>query len=124
MKVARNEIGLYPEDEEKEALLKMQWDLQQCIYDRDIIVLILRKRIRKRFSPVSLWISDGEIYLLGYGDEDTLQVIPINTIESFQMEQRKYSAELVKKFQRLDWQILEEKMTEEKQKYGEEKKEN
>ena len=124
MKIARNEIEMYPEDEEKEALLKMQWDLQQCIHDRDIIILMLRKRIRKRLSPMSLWVSDGEIYLLGYGDEDTLQIIPVNTIESFRMEQRKYNAELVKRFQRLDWQILEEKMIKEKRKYGEKKKEN
>ena len=123
MKIARKEIRLYPEDEEKEALLKMQWDLQQCIHDRDIIILMLQKRRRKRLSPVSLWISDGEIYLLGYGDEDALQIIPVNMIESFQMERKKYSAELVKKFQGLDWQILKEKMIKEKREYGEEKKE-
>ena len=68
-------------------------------------------------------INDGEIYLLGYGDEDALQIIPVNRIESFQMERKKYSAELVKKFQGLDWQILKEKMIKEKREYGEEKKE-
>lgn len=98
------EVNEYPQDIKKEALLKMQWDLQQCISERDIIRITLPEKCQKVISPLALWISKGELYLIGYGPEERLEVIPVRKIISFKMEQKKFSKELQEYFKYTDWQ--------------------
>lgn len=98
------EVNEYPQDIKKEALLKMQWDLQQCISERDIIRITLPEKWQKVISPLALWISKGELYLIGYGPEERLEVIPVRKIISFKMEQKKFSKELQEYFKYTDWQ--------------------
>ncbi|MBM6753043.1 hypothetical protein H6A65_16405 [Mediterraneibacter glycyrrhizinilyticus] len=104
--IFRKEINAYPQDVKKEALLKMQWDLQQCISERDIIRVTMLERYQKIISPLSLWISRGELYLIGCGMEEKLEVIPVRKIVSFKIEQKKFSRELEERFKYTDWQAV------------------
>lgn len=99
------EINEYPKDLKKEALLKMQWDLQQCISERDIIRVMLPEKCQKVISPLTLWITERELYLIGYEKRET-EVIPVRNIISFRMEGKKYSKNLLEQFRYTDWQKL------------------
>ena len=109
MEIYRKEINEYPKDQKKEALLKMQWDLQQCISERDIIRVMLPEKCQKVISPLILRISDKELYLIGYGTRK-IEVIPVRKIISFKMEGKKYSKNLPEQFQYTDWlELIQEK---------------
>ena len=100
--IYRKEINEYPKELKKEALLKMQWDLQQCISEYDIIRVMLPEKCQKVISPLTLWISERELYLIGYG-AGKIEVIPVRKIISFKMEGKKYSKDLQEQFQYTDW---------------------
>lgn len=107
--IYRKEINEYPKELKKEALLKMQWDLQQCIGERDIIRVMLQEKCQKVISPLTLWITDRELYLIGYGTRE-IEVIPVRKIISFKMEGKKYSKNLQEQFQYTDWpELIQEK---------------
>lgn len=107
--IYHKEINEYPKDLKKEALLKMQWDLQQCISERDIIRVMLPEKCQKVISPLTLWITERELYLIGYGTRET-EVIPVRNIISFKMERKKYSKNLQEQFQYTDWlELIQEK---------------
>lgn len=109
MEIYSKEINEYPKELKKEALLKMQWDLQQCISERDIIRVMLPEKSQKVISPLTLWITDRELYLIGYGTRE-IEVIPVRKIISFKMEGKKYSKNLQEQFQHTDWpELIQEK---------------
>lgn len=112
LRMATEQFKKYPKDEERIALLKIQWDLQQCIFDCDLIRLHLSKNKRLNIAPMGLRIYQGEIYLIGYDTQENLWTIPLARIESFKFLQRKYDKGLKDKFDTISDQILNEKMKE------------
>ena len=123
-RISRKEINEYPQDVKKEALLKMQWDLQQCISERDIIRVTLPEKCQKVILPLALWISKGELYLIGYQTEENLEVIPVRKIVSFKMEQKKFSKNLQERFKYTDWQTVIKAKEEERMEDGTPEKED
>lgn len=97
-KISLKDIETYSDQGKGEALLKMQWDLQQCINERDVIKLLLPDKEKKVVLPLALWIADGELYLIGYGMTKKLEAVPVREIESFRMEQKKFSREIAEQF--------------------------
>lgn len=81
-KISLKDIETYSDQGKGEALLKMQWDLQQCINERDVIKLLLPDKEKKVVLPLALWIADGELYLIGYGMTNKLEAVPVREIES------------------------------------------
>lgn len=112
IKIAVEQFNKYQQDEDRGALLKIQWDLQQCIFDRDIIRLHLSENKRLNIAPMELKIHQKEIFLIGYDIQENLFAIPLNRIESFKFLQRKYNQELEGKFCTVSEQMLKEKMEE------------
>ena len=95
----------------------MQWDLQQCISEYDIIRVMLPEKNQKVISPLTLWISKSELYLIGYG-AGKMEVIPVRKIVSFKMEGKKYSKDLQEQFQYTDWLALIQEKEKEWMEYG------
>lgn len=122
-KISEKDIKEYSRGiEKKKALLKMQWDLQQCIVERDIIRIMMPKRIQKVVAPLSLWIFHNELYLIGCGMKEDVEIIPVEKIQFFKMEQKKFSVELEEKFKESDWMELIQKNRRERIKDGTQEK--
>ena len=102
-----------------------KWDLQQCINERDVIKLLLPDKEKKVVLPLALWIADGELYLIGYGMTKKLEAVPVREIESFRMEQKKFSREIAEQFKNTDWKkIIQEQKERKKMEDGTTEKEN
>ena len=94
------------ETENRTALLKLHWDLQQCIAERDNIELHFRQDKKQSISPVGIHIYQYQIYLFAYNASEELQVIPIAEILSFKMMNQKYDQSLSERFQKLQREEL------------------
>ncbi|HJB87503.1 MAG TPA: hypothetical protein H9766_09130 [Candidatus Dorea faecigallinarum] len=116
-KISLKDIETYSDQGKGEALLKMQWDLQQCINERDVIKLLLPDKEKKVVLPLALWIADGELYLIGYGMTKKLEAVPVREIESFRMEQKKFSREIAEQFKNTDWKKMIQEQKERKKQY-------
>lgn len=124
-KISLKDIETYSDQGKGEALLKMQWDLQQCINERDVIKLLLPDKEKKVVLPLALWIADGELYLIGYGMTKKLEAVPVREIESFRMEQKKFSREIAEQFKNTDWKkMIQEQKERKKTEDGTTEKEN
>ena len=117
-RIVRQYVKDYPEGT-KEALLKIQWDLQQCIMEADIIQLFFQDQTRMIASPVGLMTYRQEMYLFAYDPSEKLQAVPVRRIDSFQIRKRKFDRKLFEVFKQLSWKELQ-KMLEELQKESEE----
>lgn len=115
-KISLNDIDTYPQQGKKEALLKMQWDLQQCINERDVIRILLSDKNQKVVSPLALWILDGELYLIGYGAAKKTEAVLVREIEFFRMEQKKFSKEIAEQFKDMNWRKIIQAQKEERKK--------
>lgn len=118
-KIAKRYIQTYPEQEKQAALLKMQWDLQQCIAECDVIQLKLKKKEKVTIYPVSLWIYEYEIYLFAYDKNEELQIFAVTNIDYFEMSKNKFNSQLIYKFDRMDWKVLKEKLEKEREQHEE-----
>lgn len=121
-KLAARYTSAYPEGLERAALLKIQWDLQQCIAECDWVCLCFAENRQLCFSPVSLWVYEQDAYVFGYGEEGEMTAYPIHTIESFQMEGRKFDGRLVEAFDSVSWSEKERILKKVRKKHGEDKK--
>ena len=101
------------------ALLKMNWDLQQCISERDKIELLFHDGRKKAVSPVGIQIYEDQMYLFAFDISGTLLTVPMADIASFKMEHQKYEFELLRKFHLIQWDKL--KMMIEKERHTNEK---
>lgn len=95
-------------EEKKETVsLKMQWDLQQSIAERDVIKMHLSEGEQIEVSPVALWNDWHETYLFAYDRERELEEFPITGIMSFQVKGTKFDRCLIEKFDSLTWQEIQ-----------------
>ena len=117
-KIAERYIASYQNDEVTEAVMKMQWDLQQCIIEKDKIMLNMITGDKKVVSPVALHIYEGQYYLFAYDKKETLLVITMTDIECFQMQYSKYEDELIEKFDSINFMEIKDLMRKEKMKNG------
>lgn len=98
-KLVRSAILQYEKKPGKSAYLKLLGDLEECITDRNMIRLLLKKAAdsgeRIIFLPVAIEYEASEFYLLGFqpGD-DELKGFAIEEIESFQITMKRYGEEL------------------------------
>lgn len=106
--------------ENRAALLKMNWDLRQCITERDKIELHFQDGRRKAISPVGIQIYGNQIYLFAFDLSEKLLTVPINDIASFKMKNEKYGLELAEKFHSIPWEQLREKIEKERNTKNEE----
>lgn len=96
------------------ALLKMNWDLQQCIAERDKIELLFYDERKKVVSPVGIQIYGDQMYLFAFDISETLLTVPIAELASFKMEYQKYNYELLQKFHSIQWEKLKKMIEKER----------
>lgn len=101
------------------ALLKMNWDLQQCIIEQDKIELHFQDSRKNVVSPVGIQVYEDQMYLFAFDISGTLLTVPMADIASFKMEHQKYEFELLRKFHLIQWDKL--KMMIEKERHTNEK---
>ncbi len=102
----------YKEQGKDRLLMKMQWDLQQCIAEKDWIRLSFKDEKSQSVSPVSLWIYDAEMYLFAYDAEEELDVFQVKEIRGFRLEKKKFEERLIKDFGLLGWQEIRTRLEE------------
>lgn len=85
------------EENDKKAILKMQWDLQQCIAETEKIELHLLEGKPRKVCPVAIWIYEEEGYLFAYENEE-LRSYPFEKIEFFKVEGGKFDKRLIDRF--------------------------
>lgn len=107
-KIVERHLKLYDEKEELKTNLKMQWDLQQCIIEQDMITIFWKDRKISSLAPVSLWIENGQMYLFAY-KRDKVRAFCVADIKSFQMEHQKFPISLIEQFSELKRQTTKEK---------------
>ena len=61
----------------QDALLKMNWDLQQCIIEQDKIELYFQDSRKNVVSPVGIQVYGDQMYLFAFDISETLLTIPI-----------------------------------------------
>ena len=85
------------------ALLKMNWDLQQCIIEQDKIELHFQDSRKNVVSPVGIQVYEDRMYLFAFDTLESLLTIPIAKIASFKMKNQKYGQQLLEKFHQIPW---------------------
>lgn len=85
------------------ALLKMNWDLQQCIIEQDKIELHFQDSRKNVVSPVGIQVYEDQMYLFAFDTLESLLTIPIAKIASFKMKNQKYGHQLLEKFHQIPW---------------------
>lgn len=108
-KVAEGYIRDYPANTHQ-ALLKLNWDLQQCIVEKDIIELHFRNGRKKVVSPVRIQICGDQMYLFAFETSELLLAVLLQDIASFRMKNQKYQEALAEKFRKVPWKELQEKI--------------
>ena len=107
-------IVTYQNQQVQQAVMKMQWDLQQCIAEYDIIQLKLKDESKVTVSPVDLRLCKGIFYLFTYVNSEELEVYAVTDIESFQMQYCKFERRLVEKYNRISEMEIKERMEKER----------
>ena len=85
------------------ALLKMNWDLQQCIIEQDKIELYFQNSRKNVVSPVGIQVYEDQMYLFAFDISESLLTVPIADLASFKMKNRKYGRQLLEKFHQIPW---------------------
>ena len=105
IEAVKNEIDTYVGPIHKKAILKLQWDLNQCILRQRKIELIYNKQnggqVSRKVSPISVVFSEFYFYLVAFieGQEYNYPAFfRIDRIESFSVLDEKYSKELYEKY--------------------------
>lgn len=99
----------YTEANHGQALLKMYWDLQQCILEKKKIRLRYRKRteeyVNKEVYPVDIQFSESYFYLLAYlaGEEyEYPAFFRLDRIYSFQILREEYREEILEQYKKIN----------------------
>lgn len=116
--IARRNIRNYKPKGRDKAILKMQWDLQQCISECDVIELCMEDESKTKCKPVELHLYENAFYLFAYTEADELIVIPMDDIESFKMVGKKYPSSLHDKFDTLSQDKLKKTIEKGRDNYG------
>ncbi len=120
---AQRYIRKYSTEKKKDAVMKMQWDLQQCIAERDMIKLRFINNERKIVSPLELRLYDEKFYLFVYDAKEQFHIYFVENIREFQIVGNKFSAELLIDFEKIDEKEKQKKLQKER-KENDRKKEN
>lgn len=100
----------YERQEKDNLLMKMQWDLQQCIAERDKIRILLKNKREQPVSPVGLQIYKEEMYLFAYDEKENLEVFQVKEIRSFRLENKKFEETLMEDFELLEWKEMKARL--------------
>lgn len=84
----------------EDAMLKMLWDLLQCVVEQDKIRIHFKDKRKIELSPVFLWMYQDKIYLFAY-EKKTLNVYSLQEIDWFTLLGSKYPRELQEKFYKI-----------------------
>lgn len=84
----------------EDALLKMLWDLLQCVVEQDRIRIHFKDKRKVELAPVFLWMYKDKIYLFAY-EEKILKVYSLQDIDWFTLLGSKYPRELQEKFYKM-----------------------
>lgn len=87
-------------DGSEDALLKMLWDLLQCVVEQDRIRVHFKDKRKVELAPVFLWMYKDNIYLFAY-TEKIQKVYSLQEIDWFTLTGEKYPRELQEKFYKL-----------------------
>lgn len=109
-KIAERNKRLYKEGIQK-AILKQQWDLQQCIEENEMITLHLQDGMKETVSPVAVWEFEGQFYLFAFV-QDELEIFLFHDIESFRIGRKKFDRKLIEKFDALGYREINRRLEE------------
>lgn len=84
----------------EDAMLKMLWDLLQCVVEQDKIRIHFKDKRKIELAPVFLWMYQDKIYLFAY-KERTLNVYSLQEMDWFTLLGSKYPRELQEKFYKI-----------------------
>lgn len=106
--------GKYHPVKHKKALMKLFWDLQLCIYDKNVILLKYMKRngeyVKRRVYPLEIIFSEHYFYLIAMIKHEEYEYpafYRLDRIDSFQVTLEHYEVSLKEKYTRLE---LEKKL--------------
>lgn len=99
------------------AILKMQWDLQQCIVEQDTIKLQLTDGSIEMVYPVELKLYKQNFYLFAYVQSEILKVFYMNQIEAFQISWKKFDKKLFLTYEKLDEKVTQSMLEKERKKH-------
>lgn len=93
----------------KKALMKLFWDLQLCIHDRNVILLKYVKRsgeyVKRRVSPLEIIFLNHYFYLVAMIKDKEYEYpafYRVDRVESFQITLEHYEAILQEKYKHLE----------------------
>lgn len=121
--IAQRYIRKYSTEKKKDAIMKMQWDLQQCIAERDMIKLRFINNERKIVSPLELRLYEEKFYLFVYDAKEQFHIYFVENIREFQILGNKFSTELLNDYEKIDEKEKQKKLQKERKENGR-KKEN
>jgi predicted DNA-binding transcriptional regulator YafY len=100
-----SEVDNYSSPNHNKAILKIQWDLGQCILKQQIIELNYYKangeEVNRLVSPVSIVFSEYYFYLIAFRNDEKYDYpafFRLDRIESFKMTNDKYPQKLFEQY--------------------------
>ena len=93
----------------EDAMLKMLWDLLQCVVEQDKIRVHFKDKRKIELSPVFLWMYQDKIYLFAY-EKKTLNVYSLHEIDWFTLLGSKYPRELQEKFYKVSCEQIHKRI--------------
>ena len=104
-KLIINEMNSYVSPRHNKAILKLHWDLEQCIMRQQIIELKYNKangeQVLRQVSPISIVFSEQYFYLVAFRDNEDYDYpafFRLNRIESFVLTVDRYSLKLFEEY--------------------------
>lgn len=104
-KLLRSELDNYVSPNHNKAILKIHWDLEQCILKQQIIELHYYKtngdQIERLISPISIVFSEYYFYLIGFRNDEEYKYpafFRLDRIDSFKVTNDRYSKKLFEKY--------------------------
>lgn len=116
--IAERYMRKHSTEKKKEALMKIQWDLQQCIAERDIIKLRFMNDERKIVTPLELRLCEGKFYLFVHDERESFRIYSVEKISEFQILGKKFSINLLNKFEKIDEKEKQMKLQKERKQNG------
>lgn len=93
----------------KVALLKLEWDIESCILNRNNIVISYEKSngevVERKVKPVEVIFDDGYAYLIAYRCDKEYEYpafFRLDRINSFKIDNTYYLKELTEEYSKLD----------------------
>ena len=100
-----SEMDSYISPQHNKAILKLHWDLEQCILKQQIIDLKYYKangeQVKRRVLPISIVFSEHYFYLVAFRDNEKFDYpafFRLDRIESFVLTADRYSQKLLEQY--------------------------